>query len=188
MRRFRFGRPTPAMVVAVIALFVALGGTGYAALKLPPHSVGKKQLKRNAVTTAKVDNNTLRLKDFYRRDLNRLLRRAAAGGEEFEDFEDFEDFDEPLEETTTAAALLRPPTAPRCSRARPAGLPDSGEPVEYASLTGSATANTDATQVASLSPNREFDLSDFSVALSSDVPSQWIGRGRAPHTDGRRPG
>ena len=170
MRRFRFGRPTPAMVVAVIALFVALGGTGYAALNLPPHSVGKKQLKRNAVTTAKVDNNTLRLKDFYRRDLNRLLRRAAAGGEEFEDFEDFEDFDEPLTddggggaaEAADSAALLTGTAG---------GLPDSGEPVEYASLTGSATANTDATQVASLSPNREFDLSDFSVALSSDVPS-----------------
>ena len=170
MRRFRFGRPTPAMVVAVIALFVALGGTGYAALNLPPHSVGKKQLKRNAVTTAKVDNNTLRLKDFYRRDLNRLLRRAAAGGEEFEDFEDFEDFDEPLTdddgggaaETADSAALLTGTAG---------GLPDSGEPVEYGSLTGSANANTDATQVASLSPNREFDLSDFSVALSGDVPN-----------------
>ena len=51
------------------------------------------------------------------------------------------------------------------------GLPDSGEPVEYASLTGSANSNADATQVASLSPNREFDLSDFSVALSGDIPA-----------------
>ena len=98
MRRFRFGRPTPAMVVAVIALFVALGGTGYAALKLPPQSVGTKELKRNAVTTAKIDNGTLRLKDFYRPDLNRLLRRAASGGQAFDDFEDFEDFDEPVED------------------------------------------------------------------------------------------
>lgn len=172
MRRFRFGRPTPAMVVAVIALFVALGGTGYAALKLPPQSVGKKELKRNAVTTAKVDNNSLRLKDFYRRDLNRLLRRAASGGQEFGDFEDFEDFDEPVADddgggsdagdTADSAALLTGAAG---------GLPDSGEPVEYASLTGSANSNTDATQVASLSPNREFDLSDFSVALSSDIPA-----------------
>ena len=66
------------MVVAIVALFVALGGTGYAAFKLPPHSVGQKQLKRNAVTTAKIENGTLRLKDFYSRDLRRL-RRSSAG-------------------------------------------------------------------------------------------------------------
>lgn len=171
MRRLRSGRPTPAMMVALLALFVALGGTGYAAFKVPPRSVGKKELKRNAVTTAKIDNNTIRLKDFYRRDLNRLLRRAAAGGDEFEDFEDFEDFDdfeEPEEpepggpEADAGAAMLTGTAG---------GLPDSGDAVEYASISGSGTSNTDATQVASLSPNREFDLSDFSVALSGDVPS-----------------
>ena len=67
------------MVVAITALFVALGGTGYAALELPRHSVGTKQLKRNAVTTAKIENGTLRLKDFYRRDLSRLKRAPAWG-------------------------------------------------------------------------------------------------------------
>ena len=169
MRRFRFGRPTPAMVVAAIALFVALGGTGYAALKLPPQSVGKKELKRNAVTTAKVDNNTLRLKDFYRRDLNRLLRRAASGGQEFGDFEDFEDFDEPVadddgggSDTGESASLLTGTAG---------GLPDSGQPAERASLTGPSTANTDPTDIASLSASREFDVSDLSVGLTSDVPN-----------------
>jgi len=47
-------RPTPAMVVACIALTVALGGTGYAAIKLPKNSVGAKQLKKNAVTNPKI--------------------------------------------------------------------------------------------------------------------------------------
>ena len=32
--------PSPAMVVACAALTVALGGTGYAAIKLPRNSVG----------------------------------------------------------------------------------------------------------------------------------------------------
>ncbi len=32
--------PSPAMVVACVALTVALGGTGYAAIKLPRNSVG----------------------------------------------------------------------------------------------------------------------------------------------------
>ena len=47
-------RPSPAMVVACLALTVALGGTSYAAIKLPKNSVGTKQLKRNAVTGPKV--------------------------------------------------------------------------------------------------------------------------------------
>jgi len=42
-------RPSPAMVVACLALFVALGGTGYAASQLPPKSVGREQLRNGAV-------------------------------------------------------------------------------------------------------------------------------------------
>jgi hypothetical protein len=46
--------PSPAMIVALLALAVALGGTTYAAKKLKKNSVGTKQLKKNAVTTAKI--------------------------------------------------------------------------------------------------------------------------------------
>jgi hypothetical protein len=48
------GKLTFANVVACIALFVALGGASYAAFKLPKNSVGAKQLKKNAVTPAKL--------------------------------------------------------------------------------------------------------------------------------------
>ena len=46
--------PSPAMAVALLALFVALSGTGYAVSKLPKRSVGAKQLKRAAVTGPKI--------------------------------------------------------------------------------------------------------------------------------------
>jgi hypothetical protein len=46
----RIRRPSPAMVVSFVALLVAFGGTGYAALALPAKSVGTKQLKKRAVT------------------------------------------------------------------------------------------------------------------------------------------
>jgi len=49
--------------VAYVALFIALGGTSYAAT-LPRNSVGSKQLKANAVTSAKVKNRSLRATDF----------------------------------------------------------------------------------------------------------------------------
>jgi hypothetical protein len=51
-------------VVATLALFVALGGGAYAALRLPRNSVGSTQLKANAVNSSKVKNGSLRAGDF----------------------------------------------------------------------------------------------------------------------------
>jgi hypothetical protein len=53
-----------ANTTSLLALFVALGGTGYAALKIPRHSVGSAQLKNNAVSTSKVKNGALLSRDF----------------------------------------------------------------------------------------------------------------------------
>ena len=64
MRRLLSQRPSPAMVVACIALFIALGGGAWAAVNLPRNSVGTKQLKKNAVTSAKVKDHSLLVKDF----------------------------------------------------------------------------------------------------------------------------
>jgi len=47
------------MVVAIVALVVAMAGTGYAATQLPKNSVGAKQIKANAVTTAKIKNDAV---------------------------------------------------------------------------------------------------------------------------------
>ena len=54
----------PATVISLIALFVALSGTSYAISQLPKNSVGNKQLKKNAVTAAKVKDRSLLAKDF----------------------------------------------------------------------------------------------------------------------------
>jgi hypothetical protein len=59
MKNLKRLRPSPAMVVACLALSVALGGTGYAAIKLPKNSVGAKQLKVDAVTSPKVKSNAI---------------------------------------------------------------------------------------------------------------------------------
>lgn len=56
-------RPSPALVVACIALLVALGGTSYAAIRLPANSVGTKQLKNSAVTSLKVKDNSITGRD-----------------------------------------------------------------------------------------------------------------------------
>lgn len=50
---------TYANVVATLALFIALGGVSWAAVKLPKNSVGAKQIKKNAVTSAKIKKNAV---------------------------------------------------------------------------------------------------------------------------------
>jgi hypothetical protein len=52
-------RLTFANVISLIALFVALGGTGYAAIKLPKNSVTSKTIKKGAVTNAKLGKNAV---------------------------------------------------------------------------------------------------------------------------------
>ncbi len=47
-------RPSPALVVAFVALFAAMGGFGYAAVKLTPASVKTKNIRTAAVTTDKI--------------------------------------------------------------------------------------------------------------------------------------
>jgi len=54
-----FGRVTPATVLSALALFVALGGTGWADQVLGTGSVGTAQLARNAVTTPKILNGAV---------------------------------------------------------------------------------------------------------------------------------
>ena len=53
-----------ANITSTLALFVALGGTGYAALKLPKDSVGAKQIKTGAVGSPEVKNHSLKAVDF----------------------------------------------------------------------------------------------------------------------------
>jgi hypothetical protein len=56
----RLRAPSPAFVVSLIAVFIALGGTSYAAITvLPQNSVGTKQLKNGAVTKTKISKKTI---------------------------------------------------------------------------------------------------------------------------------
>ncbi len=68
-------RPSHAVVVAYLALFIALGGTSVAAVSLQRNSVKGKHIARNAITSPKVKNGSLRAADFRRGD----LPVAAAG-------------------------------------------------------------------------------------------------------------
>lgn len=69
-------RPSPAMVVACLALLVALGGTSVAAVQqLGRNTVGTAQIRNNAVTTPKIANNAVTAAKI--RD-NAVVRRKIA--------------------------------------------------------------------------------------------------------------
>jgi len=62
----RLRRPSPATVLASLALFVALGGTGVAqdAFESAVGKIKGKQIANNAITSKKVKNRSLRARDF----------------------------------------------------------------------------------------------------------------------------
>lgn len=59
MRKILDRLPSPAMVVACVALAVALGGTSYAAITLPRNSVGNVQMRNNAVGSKELQKNAV---------------------------------------------------------------------------------------------------------------------------------
>src|SRR5919205_1265844 len=63
-----------ANVTATLALFIALGGSSYAALRLPRNSVGSAQIRTGAVHSSEVKNRSLRTAD-----LSPSARRALRG-------------------------------------------------------------------------------------------------------------
>jgi hypothetical protein len=67
-------RPSFPTVISLIALFVALGGTSYAVIRLPARSVGNRELKSNAVTSGKI-----RPQSIARSDLSESARVGSRG-------------------------------------------------------------------------------------------------------------
>jgi hypothetical protein len=67
MKRLARLKPSPAMGVAMLALFVALGGVGYAASK-----IGSKQIKNNSILGKDIHNNTVTGKDVKESKLGKV--------------------------------------------------------------------------------------------------------------------
>ncbi|CAN5633205.1 hypothetical protein BH20ACT14_BH20ACT14_05020 [soil metagenome] len=79
MRKLSIRRPSPAMVIACLALLVALGGTSVAAVsQLARNSVGPAQLQFGAVTSPKIRSNAVNSSKVANRS---LLRTDFAPGQ-----------------------------------------------------------------------------------------------------------
>src|SRR5580700_6765948 len=67
-------RPSAAIVIASAALFVSLGGVGYAAITLPAGSVGSAQLRNGSVSYTKIRTNSV---GWQRANLTTLQMRVS---------------------------------------------------------------------------------------------------------------
>jgi hypothetical protein len=76
MRRW-LGHLSPASVISAVALFVSLGGVGYAAA-----TIGSAQIKNNSVTSKDIKNRTIVTKDMSRRTVRSLRGQRGPAGQQ----------------------------------------------------------------------------------------------------------
>ena len=79
MKRFR-SKLTYANVMATIAVFIALGGSSYAAFVLPRDSVGSKQIRKGAVRSSEIKDRSIALRDISRATRNALRGKQGPQG------------------------------------------------------------------------------------------------------------
>lgn len=128
MSRLWKHRPSPAMIVALLALFVALGGTGYAVTSLPKRSVGPAQLREQAVRAQHIKARSITMAKLAKSTLSSLgslqtpvAAPAVAGG-------------------PAAVAATSAPGADRVAYADRAGFADRAGLAERASAADAAAA------------------------------------------------
>ena len=78
--RQRFSRPSPALVISLVALLVALGGTSYAAFQLPRNSVWSRNIVNGQVKSVDVRDNGLSGVDIDESKLSGVAPAGPAGG------------------------------------------------------------------------------------------------------------
>lgn len=151
-------RPSAALIVSCVALFISLGGASYAAITIPNNSVGAAQLKKNAVTNTKLENNAVSFKKIQagsvgsvRANLGQLQARVSgkcAGG--------------------TAVGTVAKTGQVTCNSALPAGL-------ETTSNTGaiSATATTITSLALPAGPNY-LAFANPTVSVTSTAAAQRV--------------
>lgn len=71
----RIGAPSPALVISIVALVVALGGTGYAATQLTGRDIRNHSIASADLASGSVTSRTIKNRAVSRRHLTPALRR-----------------------------------------------------------------------------------------------------------------
>jgi hypothetical protein len=168
-RRIRQGVLTPSMAVALVALVVALGGTTYAAIKLPARSVGAKQLKTRAVERAKIKPSAI--------DSSKIAANAVTGADVNEaalgavPFANTANLANGITKITYKTAPGSVPPAPTIDNSAAAGNSAVCDPGQHVTGGGVSVANDDNMNVVRTHP----DLNG--TAWSAVVTNDDVGAG-----------
>jgi hypothetical protein len=71
----RIGRPSPALAISLVSLFVALGGVGYAAA-----TINSADIANNTVSTKDIKNGTIAKKDINKKTVKSLRGQRGLTG------------------------------------------------------------------------------------------------------------
>jgi hypothetical protein len=149
MARRTLRLPSPSLTIALLALFVALGGTGYAALSLPKNSVGSKQLRKGAVKNSDIAANAV---------TGSKVKRRSLSASDFK-----------------SGSLPQGPRGlqgPKGNAGNPAGAAVLGRGngvttgAWFMAPSGLATASTNENNVSSFTPNNTITASNLAVTLT----------------------
>jgi hypothetical protein len=155
-------RPSAALIVSCVALFISLGGASYAAVTIPNNSVGAAQLKKNAVTNAKLDDNAVSYKKIQagavgnvRANLSQLQSRVSktcvAG--------------------TAIGAIAKTGGAVTCNTTLPAGLQTTSN---TAAISATATSPTTITSLVLPAGPAYLALANPTVSVTSTATPQRV--------------
>jgi hypothetical protein len=129
-----------ANVVASLALFISLGGGAYALTRVPPGSVGTKQLRNHAVTAKKVARNSLTGVQIKETTLGQVRRATRS------DFASSAGFANEAAHAATASQAVMADTATTATKATTASTATKAASATSAGTAASATtAGTAAT-------------------------------------------
>jgi hypothetical protein len=159
-------RPSPAAGIALLALFVSLGGTTYAVTALPTNSVGTAQLKDAAVTEDELANRSVISRKLATGAvIPRTIARAsitgsriapnAIGGEQVDE--------------ATLGSVPSAQEAERTKLAQRALTADRVERVDRADRAGMADTATLAEQATTADHARHADVADALSQLNYNV-------------------
>jgi hypothetical protein len=130
--------------MATVAMFVALGGVGYATIVLPPHSVGTPQLKDDAVVGHKVKDHSLTGADIDLSKLGQVPSAVHADGADLATSATHATTADTASHATTADSASHATTADSASHATSADSASHAASADTATAAGTASSATTA--------------------------------------------
>lgn len=155
MLRFRLRRPSPALVVAFLALLIALGGTGVAATSY----ISAKNIKKNSIPGDRLKNDTVTGKQVKESSLGKVPSAKLA------------------DTATSATSATSAANATNAVNATNAANATNAQKAVTATSAGKADTATSAATAQNADTVGGVDVEQYAVKVASDGPAATVVEG-----------